>query len=148
MHPAVAEVVEALFGSANEASGGGIPGRVLLSDLRPRGVVHPVHHVSLDQFTQGPLDGHLFGEAPLYARGRSLSRDVWLTDIARLRAFRFSALPDQHLPSIAASALRRALDDLVGGTLALGSGASRGHGFFDGPPPRWSGPSLPTEQPS
>ncbi|HEX9732079.1 MAG TPA: RAMP superfamily CRISPR-associated protein [Thermoanaerobaculia bacterium] len=116
--------VEALFGTAKD-DGEGTPGRVYLPDVRlapPRAAV--LQHVSLDRFTGGPMDGMLFGEGVAWreetgGRVATVEFDLWVDR------------PDD-LDATARQALRRAVDDLAQGRLALGAAASRGHGYFRG----------------
>lgn len=118
-----------LFGSVKErpmARGesdepGGEAGRVFFEDGRFANAKHFKHfgrqdHVSLDRFTQGPMDGLLFSEASLY--GAMLQIGV----IVRL---------DQDTPVAARRAFAAALEDLCGGRVAVGAHAARGYGFFD-----------------
>jgi CRISPR/Cas system CSM-associated protein Csm3 (group 7 of RAMP superfamily) len=108
--------VREVFGTVKDRTDG-LPGRVLLSDGRATGWRWGrLDHVSLDRFTQGPMDHLLFSEAPLY-RGR-IQLDV--------------AVDVRELGPEARVALRRALDDLLQGRLAIGAGASRGHGYCVG----------------
>jgi CRISPR/Cas system CSM-associated protein Csm3 (group 7 of RAMP superfamily) len=81
-----------------------------------------IDHVSLDRFTQGPLDGQLFDEAPLY-KGR-ITFEVAI-DVTRLETANTS-VDDQLTP------LRKAFEDLCRGRLAFGGGTGRGHGFAKG----------------
>jgi len=83
-----------------------------------------IQHVSIDRFTQGPIDGALFEEIALW-RGQP-----WQLQF------------DIHLPqNISAGlssvllAFRFAIDDLLSGNLMLGSGAGRGNGYLQGDPP-------------
>jgi CRISPR/Cas system CMR subunit Cmr4 (Cas7 group RAMP superfamily) len=123
--------VTALFGEAKDARGAdGEPGRVFLSDLYLRDTQsRPGHldHVCIDRFTAGPMDGMLFGEAPLFAGEQEIVVEV-VVDRRGLQA------ADLRL-------LDRALRDLAGGRLALGGGANRGHGYFRGrlEPDDWLG---------
>jgi len=78
-----------------------------------------VQHVSLDRFTQGPMDGLLFAEAPLFKGGSlRVKVSVDVTGVGDNGAhFR---------------ALRLAIEDLCEGRLALGAHAARGYGYFEG----------------
>lgn len=110
--PGVVEV----FGSVKDGEAGR-PGRVLLSDGRVEGFQWGwLDHVSLDRFTQGPMDHLLFSEAPLY-RGK-ISLDL--------------AIDVQGLGDEARVALDRTLRDLTTGALPIGAGANRGHGVCRG----------------
>ncbi len=108
-----------LFGSIKEKDdGGGQPGAVILSDVYvdpARARSQPLQHVSLDRFTQGPMDGLLFSEAPVAGTG-----------LLTLRL----QIDTRALTPIACEALADALHDLATGNLALGAGANHGHGYF------------------
>ena len=107
----------ALFGKANGDEGQ--RGRFLITDTWIESPTYGhLEHVSLDRFTQGPLDHHLFSEAPLY-KGQ----------------LKIEIVVDPHGSSIDASArnaLAASLDDLCEGRLAIGAAAGRGHGFMRG----------------
>lgn len=121
------KAIEALFGAIKRSDDDdptGHPGRVFLSDIRLAPAAAPslpVQHVSLDRFTQGPMDGLLFSEAPNHAN-RPLS--------LRIELKRPPTSPDGW--DLGVRALNCAIEDLVGGRLALGSGSNRGHGYFEG----------------
>jgi CRISPR/Cas system CSM-associated protein Csm3 (group 7 of RAMP superfamily) len=98
------------------------PGRLFIPDVYVDNAKPlPLMHVSLDRFTMGPMDGLLFSE--VVATGG----DIELT--IQLEAPEKRSRDDW---SVAAQALHAALADLVEGRLALGSGSSRGHGYFTG----------------
>lgn len=107
----------ALFGAAR-GDENGRPGAVTIGDtwLEPAAArFAPMQHVSLDRFTQGPMDGLLFDEAPLH--GGEIRFEIGLRRPA-------------SLTTAARRALGAALGDLCGGRLRLGAG--RGHGGFRG----------------
>lgn len=111
------EAIDQLFGWVKGRGGGGAPGRVVSSDLYldPKAAQSvPLHHVSLDRFTQGPMDGLLFSEAPVRSGELPLDLTVDL----------------RKLPPLAREALADALRDLACGRLPLGAAANRGHGYF------------------
>ncbi|MFH1465589.1 MAG: RAMP superfamily CRISPR-associated protein [Pseudomonadota bacterium] len=129
----VEQAVAALFGSikrardADDAEDAGLPGRVFLTDLYldpAEARSGALQHVSLDRFTQAPMDGLLYSEAPI---SRSPKLMVTL-DIDR-----------EGVPPLALQALADALEDLAAGRLALGAGANRGHGYFTDPDANVSG---------
>lgn len=119
------EETEALFGMVKKGEDGA-PGRVLLGDGRVSG--HGwgrLQHVSLDRFTQGPLDHHLFSEAVLY--GGLIELDL--------------AVDVRGLEPGARAALSAALTDLCEGRLPIGAGSNRGHGTCRGSI-TWDGAGL------
>lgn len=122
--------VTELFGSVKDRDAdGGTPGRVFLSDVfleAKHSRVGHLDHVCIDRFTSAPMDGMLFGEAPLF-RGDAMLTLELAVDTRGLAADRLELLD-------------RALRDLVEGRLALGGGANRGHGYFEGTlvPPSWA----------
>ncbi len=123
-----ASLVESLFGSARDEDAG-VPGRVLVSEGRKRSYQHGLlSHVSLDRFTRGPMDGALFGEAPVWGQG-----DPWEVQV--------QVLGWADLEKEARSALEKSLKDLCEGRLAIGSGANRGHGYMNGEI-RWVGSTV------
>lgn len=128
------EAVTALFGSIKDRNAEGDPGgdgrgrrgRVLFGETRISRrtmTVGVLDHVSLDRFTQGPMDGMLFSEAPLFGRHGPEAIPIEVEMIVS---------EAQRIDATARQALRRALDDLVEGRLALGAGSNRGHGYFRG----------------
>lgn len=113
-----------LFGCIKDQESGS-PGRLFVTDLylAPRASqTLPVAHVSLDRFTQGPMDGLLFSEATLYGRSPHSVEVVIDTH----------APHDTILPTHLKQAVKATLDDLCKGRLPLGAGSSKGHGFFEG----------------
>ena len=114
--------VDLLFGAIKDGDEGR-PGRVYLSDVR-LDAAHAgawLDHVSLDRFTAGPLDGHLFSEAPL--RGGRIELRLAIDT----RGFEQTAEAEQ-----ARRALGLALRDLASGHLGIGAGTTKGHGTFRG----------------
>jgi hypothetical protein len=119
--------LEFLFGSAKQDDDQGAPGRFFLSDGVVAGQTSGLlQHVSLDRFTQAPMDHLLFTEAPWY-RG-TISLDL---------AFHFRKEAEP-----AWRAMEKALDDLCNGRLAMGAGSSRGHGYCQGTV-TWQGGKKP-----
>jgi CRISPR/Cas system CSM-associated protein Csm3 (group 7 of RAMP superfamily) len=95
------------------------PGRIRLGDVRLKADKKQAafDHVSIDRFTQGPIDGRLFREVTLFKGGPlKVALAVDLGD----------ASEDLIAP------LRAALEDLCSGRLALGAASSRGHGKVRG----------------
>lgn len=106
----------ALFGSARD-DGSGKPGAIAVGDawIEPNAATFArLQHVSLDQFTQGPIDGRLFDELALFGGNISFDLSVRLDRVSAEATRAFAA----------------AVDDLCHGRLQLGSG--RGHGCFTG----------------
>lgn len=125
--------VSALFGriKGRESDDDGRPGRLLIADGRARDFAWGrLDHVSLDRFTQGPLDRALFGEAPLF--GGTIELDVAL-DVG---------VGDDRVSDDALRALEEAFQDLCSERLAIGAGANRGHGFCLGTL-TWDGGASP-----
>lgn len=115
-----------LFGEVRSKEGGK-PGRVFISDffLKQRPAYEALQHVSLDRFTQAPMDHLLFDELALGKTSLELEISIqlsqdWENDPVALRAH---------------EALHAALEDLRNGRLSLGAG--RGHGRFKGKEIQW-----------
>jgi len=125
------EEVEWLFGHARppktENDAAAAAGHVFVDDLYVSQAKDGLlQHVSLDRFSQGPMSGMLFSEAPLFGGGPlELTVDVASGSLARRPL-------DQDATARAREALSCALADLCEGRLALGGGSNRGHGYFRG----------------
>lgn len=120
-NPAPDEAIDTLFGSAKEEDERRGRGCVLLSEVRlapAHAPSTPLQHVSIDRFTQAPMDGLLFSEAPV--SGGSFTLRLSLTSKAPA--------------GLGIEALLDAIEDLARGRLALGAGSSRGHGYFEAAP--------------
>ncbi len=115
-NPAVQELFGTIAGGA-----GAMAGRVVIGDVVPATKPQQLGlmHVSLDRFTCGPLDGHLFSEAPLY------QGPVWEL-IVKILPQRGHSEEKNIRRSLA-----EALEDLRAGRLQLGAGSGRGHGWMD-----------------
>lgn len=118
--------VRAIFGSAgkkNTDTGkleGKSRGNILISDGSGLGGSPKVlHHVSIDRFTGGAIDGALFQEQVIFAGGNEIPLNIWVTD---------EAIADGNVRK----AFESALDDIVSGMLPLGGGVNRGNGIFTG----------------
>ena len=118
------KAISALFGDAKEGESGQ-RGHVIINDsfLKPDDVIgtQEIHHVSIDRFTGGALDGALFDERPVM--GGTLYLRVIL------------GKSEEELESTCPNcvkALRQTLVDLAEGRLSLGAGGGRGNGFFKG----------------
>lgn len=104
-----------LFGEVRSADSG-TPGRVFISDvhLAEAAKYLPIQHVSLDRFTQAPMDHLLYDELALGKHRLEIPFTVRTDGLSKEAQDAFAA----------------ALDDLCNGRLALGAG--RGHGRFKG----------------
>ena len=106
-----------LFGEVREGDTG-LPGCIILSDLYVdpmKAKLTPLQHVSLDRFTQGPMDHLLYDELALGE-----------TELK----FEITIIERHEDCTTALKALHFALEDLTQGRLSLGAG--RGHGRFLG----------------
>jgi CRISPR/Cas system CMR subunit Cmr4 (Cas7 group RAMP superfamily) len=117
------DAVRTLFGFAKGDSEGSA-GRMLIDDVYlendPDRIKPQVQlHNSIDRFTGSVRDGALFGEENLYGDGFALDLDIEHCD-------------DLERDPKIMEALRRALQDLVSGRLALGAASARGLGYFSG----------------
>ena len=113
--PDAEPAVQTLFGSVSGDDATGTTGCLYVDDGRIEGDA-PGHldHVSLDRFTQGPMSGLLFDEAPRF--GGTL---------------RFKLTVDKGLRTVDPDhrkALKKALRDLTEGRLEFGATSSRGFG--------------------
>ena len=117
------EAVKAVFGS--EGVEGKITnkmrGNVLMSDIIKEATVSSkiLNHVSIDRFTGGAIDGALFNEETLYAKGQSFNLKLIVNN---------DAFKDKDVQTAFESSLR----DLCSGMLPLGGGVNRGNGCFEG----------------
>lgn len=119
------EAVKALFGYVNEDADGKMQnkqrGNVLISDIIQEASVSPkiLNHVAIDRFTGGAIDGALFNEETLYAKGQSFELKLLVNN---------SAFDDKDVKT----AFENTLNDLCSGMLPLGGGVNRGNGCFEG----------------
>ena len=118
--------VKAVFGSEGEKDTDGKMqnkqrGNVLMSDIIQEAPVSPkiLNHVSIDRFTGGAIDGALFSEETLYAKGQSFELKLMVNNCA---------FDDQDVKT----AFEDTLKDLCSGMLPLGGGVNRGNGCFEG----------------
>ena len=118
--------VKAVFGSEGEkGSDGKIQnkqrGNVLMSDIIQEATVSSkiLNHVSIDRFTGGAIDGALFNEETLYAKGQSFNLNLIVNN---------NAFEDKNIQT----AFEESLRDLCSGMLPLGGGVNRGNGCFKG----------------
>ena len=77
------------------------------------------HHVSLDRFTSGPMDGMLFSEEINHGADGEVEFSVLLKN-------------STQVCDVLMKALKKAIDEFVKGRVQLGAGHGRGHGYFDG----------------
>lgn len=84
-------------------------------------------HTSIDRFTGGVRDGYLFSEEMVWKKQWTLGIDV---DWDRLALLQQEKGEDNPYPKLF-EALQLSLNDLAQGRLALGAGASKGHGYFE-----------------
>lgn len=97
-------------------------GNILISDVievKEQTQAKILNHVSIDRFTGGAIDGALFNEQTLYAKGEKFDIDIMIAD---------EALLDEKVKN----AFERALKDIASGMLPLGGGVNRGNGVFNG----------------
>ena len=97
-------------------------GNILISDvieINEQAKAKVLNHVSIDRFTGGAIDGALFNEHTLYAKGEKFNIDIMIAD---------DALIDENVKS----AFESALKDIASGMLPLGGGVNRGNGVFNG----------------
>jgi len=115
-NPAVHE----LFGVAKNREQASQPGRVWLDDIYfsiDGTKLKKQIHNSIDRFTGGVIKGALFSEEIVHDQ----------------RMFTMKCrIADKKYGNNVLEALKYSLQDLVQGRLALGAGASRGHGYFQG----------------
>lgn len=118
--------VKTLFGSEGESTDGKLQnkkrGNVLMSDIIEEVPLSTkvLNHVSIDRFTGGAIDGALFNEETLYAKGHTYNLKLLVNNAA----FKGNDLVK--------TAFEDALKDLCSGMLPLGGGVNRGNGCFEG----------------
>ena len=103
-----------------------VPGVVMISEpnFSPDTQHRVFQHVALDRFTQAPLQGALFGEVVLALRDQPF--EIRITLNKKMLESRENI--DEEQRGIVIKALNLACRDLRKGRLAMGGGASRGHG--------------------
>ncbi|MBI3892090.1 MAG: hypothetical protein HY303_11245, partial [Candidatus Wallbacteria bacterium] len=117
------QAVRLLFGAISESREGREPGRrglVRVSDVHIEdepGKDCVLHHVSLDRFTGGALDGFLFTE-----RARIGDELLVVVEVDTRRTALSEPLAD---------ALAAGLRDLAEGRLQIGAGSGRGNGYME-----------------
>ncbi len=120
------EAVKAVFGSEGEKDADGRMqnkqrGNVLMSDIIQEVPFSSkiLNHVAIDRFTGGAIDGALFNEETLYAKGQSFELKLLVNNCA---------LGDKDVKT----AFEDTLKALCSGMLPLGGGVNRGNGCFEG----------------
>ena len=120
------EAVKAVFGSEGDKDDDGKiqnkkRGNVLMSDIIQESSASSkiLNHVSIDRFTGGAIDGALFNEETLYAKGQSFELKLLVNN---------GAFDDKDVKT----AFEITLQDLCSGMLPLGGGVNRGNGCFEG----------------
>lgn len=120
------EAVKIVFGSEGEKDLDGKMkdkqrGNVLMSDIIQEANTSSkiLNHVSIDRFTGGAIDGALFSEESLYAKGQSFELKLIVNN---------NAFEDNDVKT----AFEDSLKDLCSGMLPLGGGVNRGNGCFEG----------------
>ena len=122
------DAVKAIFGSEGEKVNNKLEnkqrGNILISDVIKTTNATPkiLNHVSIDRFTGGAIDGALFMEQTLYAKGESFDIDIMIAN---------EAFAGEHGTNIQ-KAFEAALNDITSGMLPLGGGVNRGNGVFIG----------------
>ena len=118
--------VKAVFGSEGDKDVNGKirnkkRGNVLISDIIQEASVSSkvLNHVSIDRFTGGAIDGALFNEETLYAKGQSFELKLLVNN---------NAMNDKDVKV----AFENTLKDLCSCMLPLGGGVNRGNGCFEG----------------
>lgn len=97
-------------------------GNILISDViqaKGNATAKILNHVSIDRFTGGAIDGALFTEETLYAKGQDITIDILINN---------QAFKDEKVEK----AFESALKDITTGMLPLGGGVNRGNGCFTG----------------
>jgi CRISPR/Cas system CSM-associated protein Csm3 (group 7 of RAMP superfamily) len=117
------DAVKAIFGHKKELAEDkktelGQKGKLLISDCfkEDKKETKVFDHVSIDRFTGGAIDRHLFQEKT------TAQSDVWELEI----------LLENGVDDVFVEAFERALDDVCSGMLALGGATTKGHGVFSG----------------
>ena len=122
------DAVKAIFGSEGERNPNTNKmenkqrGNILISDVievREQAMPKVLNHVSIDRFTGGAINGALFNEQTLYAKGEKFEIDLMVAN---------EAIADDDIRR----ALEKALKDVATGLLPLGGGVNRGNGVFIG----------------
>lgn len=111
-----------LFGSEGNNGKGQTRGNVIISDIikAVQSNEKVLHHIKIDRFTGGGIDGALFNE-----KVTSLAENANLVLNIKVKS---DVIADANIKN----ALEAAIKDLCSGALPLGGGVNRGHGVFTG----------------
>ena len=115
--------VKALFGFAGDNSSDSCRGNVIMSDLFGSAPIQKVmHHVKIDYFTGGTINGALFQEKVAVAEGQNFPLEILINNNIAFDG-------DKEKVYLA---FETALIDLCEGLLPLGGATNRGYGIFSG----------------
>ena len=115
--------VKALFGFAGDNSSDSCRGNVIMSDLFGSAPIQKVmHHVKIDYFTGGTINGALFQEKVAVAGGQNFTLEILINNNIAFDG-------DKEKVYLA---FETALIDLCEGLLPLGGATNRGYGIFSG----------------
>jgi CRISPR/Cas system CSM-associated protein Csm3 (group 7 of RAMP superfamily) len=116
------ESIKGIFGEAKNSKQNidGSKGKLLISDCfkETKEQTKTFDHVSIDRFTGGAIDGHLFQE-------KTVARD---DDSYKIEILLYEDLKDTEYQK----AFENALKDIATGMLPLGGATTKGHGVFSG----------------
>lgn len=124
------KAVNILFGSEGEKQGAETihkrKGIVVFSDVLQQKRISTTsdkvfNHVAIDRFTGGTIEGALFDEECLYAKGESITMKIFV-DENKINEDKNDIM----------KAFELALADIKNGMLPLGGGVTKGNGFFSG----------------
>ena len=115
--------MKALFGFAGDNSSDSCRGNVIMSDLFGNTPIQKVmHHVKIDNFTGGTINGALFQEKVAVAEGQNFTLEILINNNIAFDG-------DKEKVYLA---FETALIDLCEGLLPLGGATNRGYGIFSG----------------
>ncbi|MBO5699234.1 MAG: CRISPR-associated protein [Bacteroidaceae bacterium] len=115
------EAVRALFGYEDNQSRIQKRGNLLFSDVIVDAALKDkiLNHVTIDRFTGGTIDGHLFSEKVSCGNKMSFEFSIWVKQ-------------DAFEKPMVQEALECTMKDICKGLLPLGGGVNRGNGVFTG----------------
>lgn len=115
--------VKSWFGYCKDKDADGRRGKVLIDDIFVENCQQQfIHHVTIDRYTGGAVEGHLFSERP-----------IWKGDPVKIRITLLDT--DSIQDTNVLLAMKKSLDDLADKRLQLGAGSGRGYGRFNDPAP-------------